>query len=488
MSRVANTPEEIKRLVPLKMQGQNRWVVWVREGDKRPVLYQPSEQRLIQAFPNDPYTWDSFEEAVKALLYNPVFAKAYEERRAGIGYINSQATPLVTITVYGALQSGPKVAPWALPYFDVLDAYAEEGLVPGSVVFLWEGPQEPFSKAGVSVAQPPFILLTLRKVAGTPVRVGTAKTRYQKFLEMVAQAAERLASKVEERFAQYGPSIAQALGKLVEYGLRWRKERRAIATCPVCRSPKPTLSIAIEDKLYLSCAKGCTPQDVVAALGLTWDEGSFSAKPLKEDAGLAPIGDDEAYTFVDEAYMALFAATDVPPLLREYGLSYETATALLLGLQGDNLVIPLLLDEGGGRLLYSYTVLSPQGEVVKEVPEEGGFWASPGYKEASVLVVVGEPMLALALWNILSRDPRRSWGVLYASDPRVLVSLVRKGKAEEVYLWTADRIRQVGEWREALRALPVRVKLCPVVSPPFGQRVEAVKAVQEAIAQAEPLV
>lgn len=491
MMRETATPESVKRMLPPKLLGQNRWTVWVKNTSGKPSLYQPSEQQVIAATPGDPYTWDSIDEAIRALLYNPHFATRFAEGGAGIAYVNSHATPLATITLYGAVLKDRKVAPWALRYLDLLDAYAEEGMVPGSLVFLWEGPLEPVSKAGVSVAQPAVVALTLRKIPGSPSRVGTAKTRYARFLEMVDEAAQRFAERLSGRFAEYGPEVAQAMAALVQYGLRPRGERRWYARCPSCQAPKPTLSVALEERLYLSCSKGCTPQEVVAALGVPWNEAHFSPKPLREEA-LPPVLEDRALEErVERAYLLYFSAPENHPLLLRYGISHDVGLEYGLGLEGaegGHLLVPSYLRYGEpGKHLLGLRVYDAAGDLVEQLPPEGAPWVSPGYEEAEAFVVTDHVLTALALANILSKDPRRRWGVVAAPEGVLLpTAFLRKGKTKAVYLWPYGGVRFLQGWREALASFPYEVYLVPAGEVPFGgNRAEVAQAVQGLLKEAE---
>ena len=483
------TLEMAKKNVPLKMQAQNRWVVWVRTDKGKVSLYQPSEHMLLPASPSEPYSWDAFDEAVKALLYNPSF-HTYQD--AGVAYINSHAEPVATITLYGALREGKKLSAWALRYFDVLNAYAEEGMHPGSVVFLWEGPLEPFSLAGVSVQQPPFIALTLRKIPGSPPRVGTAPTRYKRFVEMVREAADRYADKMAERMGEFGPVASKVFSALVRYGLRPRGTRRWLSRCPVCETPKSTLSVALEDRIYFSCTKGCLPQDIVARLGVEWDEEHFSAKPLKEEAGavLPPLEGEGYAERVEEAYLQLFNSPENHPLLVRYGVSHEVALECLIGVEGapPRLLVPtysFLASEE--RTLHGYRILDQEGTTVEAQPSPSLPWFSPSFEEAEALFVAPDLLKALGVWSTLSRDPKRRWGVLFVPEEGTLpVGHLRRGRAGTVYLWTGSNVRLLGEWLEPLRTLPVQVFAVPVVELPFGApRPEMARALQSLIHSAE---
>lgn len=484
-------PETVKRLLPPKLLGQNRWTVWVKNTSGKPSLYQPSEQQVISASPGDPYTWDSVDEAIRALLYNPHFAARFSEGAAGIAFVNSRATPLCTITLYGAVLKDRKVAPWALRYLDLLDAYAEEGLVPGSLVFLWEGPLEPLSKAGVAVAQPPVVAFTLRKIPGSPSRVGTAKTRYARFLEMVEEAAQRFADRLSERFAEYGPEVAQVMAALVQYGLRPRGERRWYARCPSCNNPKPTLSVALEDRLYLSCSRGCSPQEVVAALGVPWSEEHFSAKPLREEALPSVLEDPSLEDRVEKAYLVYFSAPENHPLLLRYGISHDVGLEYGLGLEGvagNHLLVPSYLRYGEpGKHLLGLRVYDEAGHLLEEVPEGGAPWVAPGYEEAEAFVVADHLLVAMALANILSKDPRRKWGVAAAPEGVALpTAFLRRGRTKAVYLWPAGNVRILQGWREALASFPYEVRLVPAGEVRFGaSRAEVAQAVQALIRDAE---
>lgn len=493
MMNTMNELEALKRNVPLKLQGQNRWTVWMKGNSGRISIYQPSEMELLGALPTDPYTWDSLDEALRALLYNPAFSSAYREGNAGVAYINSKTTPLGIITLYGAIQSQKRVAPWALSYLDTLDAYAEEGVVPGSLAFLWEGPLEPFSRSGVTVAQPPFIALTLKRIPGTPIRVGTAKTRYARFLELVEEASKRYADKMAERYASYGPVIAEALGKLAAYGLRPRAERRWIATCPACKYPKPSLSVALEDRLYFSCSRGCTPREIVAALGLEWDTTYFAEKPLPaidEEAQLSSLDPGEearAYARVEDAYLNFFNSPENHPLLLAYGIPQEAALEFKVGAEGEgDLLIPSFL-WGDGEKLLGFRVFSSKGEIRESYPSPDLPWVSPGYREAEAFLVTAEPLTALALDVLLSKDPQRKWAVLYTPEEAPLpTSLFRRGKTREVYLWNPGRLGVLQRWRESLKSLPYRVYLMPASTLPFGKgRAEVLASLRSLLSEAE---
>lgn len=486
--------ETLKKMLPLKLLGQNRWTVWVRHPSSGKInLYQPSEQQVVGAMVSDPYTWDAAEEALRALLHNPAFSAPFAEGQAGIAYVNSQATPLATIALYGAVQGDRKVAPWALRYLDLLDAYAEEGTVPGSLVFLWEGPLEPFAKAGISVQQPPFVALTLKKIPGSPPRVGTAKTRYAKFLELAEEVSQRYAQKIESRFAEYGETVAKVLSGLVSYGLRPRGEKRWLSRCPYCRFPKPTLTLALEDKLYLSCAKGCTPQDIVAALRVDWDEARFSAKPLKEELEFQPITDPQVLQRLEEAYLFYFNAPANHPLLVRYGISQEMGLDFGVGLEGEEgerLVVPTYLKHGNFEEgVLGFRTFSPHGEELEAFPDASLPWVSPGYREAEAFFLTDDLFRAMGVANILSRDPKRRWGVLFVPpEAPVPTPFLRKSPAREVYLWPFQ-LRRVQEWRGALTSLPYTLHLVPPGDLPFGaNRGEVVQALQALIREAEPLL
>lgn len=488
--------DTLKKYLPQKLAGQSRWTVWTRSPSGKPSLYQPSEHQVIPAYPTDPYTWDSADEALRALLYNPTFSEAFLRGEAGLAYINSKTLPVATINLYGAVLGDRRVAPWALAYLDVLDAYAEEGFTPGSLLFLWEGPLEPFSKANVAVNQPPFIPLTLRKVPGSPPRVGTAKTRYERFLKMVEEVSGRYAEKISTRFAPYGPEVAAVMGKLVDYGLRARKENRWISRCPACGSLRPTLSVALEDRLYLSCSQGCLPQDVVAALGVPWSEERFSPKPLKEEVQPIPLEDPKVSERVEAAYLALFNAPGNHPLLQEYGISQEAALDMGLGLEevegeeGGRLLVPTYLRFGvPGKDLLGFRLLGREGRLLEAFPTDEIPWVSPGYEGAEAFLVVEEPLRAMALWALLSKDPQKRWATMYVPSGFPLsTTFFRRGKVREVYLWP-DQVRTLQGWQEALRNMPYRLYLVPIESFNFSQpRAQLVSALRSLLGRSEPII
>lgn len=429
--------------LPQKLTRENRWVLWrlasaSQNGFRRPPieLYQAKtpDQAADVA---DPYTWASFDRAHDAVQRG---------LGRGLAYINSRYAPIVTITFYNALLEGGKVAFWALRHFDTLNTYAEEGIVPGSLVLIYEGGSEqPLTWGNIAVRRNPFVALTGKHLPGSPTRVGTSPTRLAAFINESRRDYEKL---IKQRG---GSPKSHLLGKNLERllssieGVRKVGPNHWMAVSPVGTKTETTLSIRLRDgRILLYDYSGASVEEIIKALGIGY--GDLLAEKYPPDlplgSGLPALVRPLEGGMLERVRRSMDRLRSMGKLPRAFegrGFTYTDAVDAGLGagnnkdgvvvhcdLEGRPLSAQLLRGEAreGVGSLYSITpghALTP--------------WLGPGLKQATSGIVVVQGVLnAVLVWSLVRQD---GLGVIGLPDLHhdLAMDLLKRLSLQNVYLY-----------------------------------------------------
>lgn len=422
--------------LPPKIVRENRWTLW-KLGKQMTRKGRPVIELMQGAFPErpasveDPYTWTSFNQAHAALQQgNGTFR--------GLAYINSRFTPIVTITFYNAIVGG-RIAPWAMRYFDMLNAYAEEGIVPGSLMMLYEGRTEkPLTWGNVSVRSNPFIAFTGKRLPGAPSRVGTSPTRLESFMAESRRDFERLIQRRgnDPKAHLMGKNLERLLSSLK--GVRKLGPGHWVALSPVGGSIEPNLTIRLDgERILLFDHSGTPTQEVIKALGLGYADLYVDETPpelhLNASEALVRPLEGELLLRVQRSQQNLRQLGRLPQAFENCGFTYQEALEAGLGAASPEEGVVVYSDLEGRPL--SAQLFRPDGQVYSLTP---GFpatvWLGPGLSQAQEGVLVVEGLLdAVLVWSLVRQD---GLGVIGLPDLRcnIPAHLPKRLALQPVYL------------------------------------------------------
>lgn len=455
--------------LPPKIVRENRWTLW-KLGKQLTHRGRPAIELMQGAFPErpasveDPYSWTSFPQAHAALKQgNGTFR--------GLAYVNSRFTPILTITFYNALTGG-KVAPWAMRYFDILNSYAEEGIVPGSLMMLYEGRMEkPLTWGNVSIRSNPFIAFTGKHLPGSPPRVGTSPTRLEGFMAESRRDFERLIQRRgnNPKAHMMGKNLERLLGSLK--GVRKLGPGHWVALSPVGGATEPNLTIRLDgERILLFDHSGTPTQAVIEALGLGYADLYIDEMPPElhlgtSEALVRPL-EGELLSRVQHSQQKLRELGRLPRAFEGRGFTYQDALEAGLGAASPEEGVVVYSDLEGRAL--SAQLFRPGGQVYSLTP---GFpataWLGPGLSRAQGGVLVVEGVLdAVLIWSLVRQD---GLGVIGLPDARCNIPshLPRRLPLQPVYLHARTpegRESNLERWGAPFRAEGFPVTLLPELS------------------------
>lgn len=394
--------------LPQKLTRENRWTLW-RLAKQLTPKGRPTIDLFQAAAPEqaanveDPYSWSSFSQAHEAVLRG---------KGQGLAYINSRYTPIVTITFYNALIAG-KLAPWTMRYFDILNAYAEEGIMPNSLVMLYEGGGEkPLTWGNIAIRRNPFVVLTGKHLPGSPARVGTSPTRLEAFISDCRRDFERLIKRRggDPQAHMAGKNLERLLASLE--GVRKTGPNRWVACLPGKGSTEASLSIRLENgRILLYDHAGADVKTIIARLGIGYGGLAADDTPPELPGRSAPVLvrplEGAMLERVSKAQHRLRSMGRLPKSFESLGFSYRDAVEAGLGasnnddgvivysdLEGRPLSAQLQRGVGSDNGVYSMT----PGHAVTS-------WLGPGLAQAqSGIVVVQGVLNAVLVWSLVRQD------------------------------------------------------------------------------------
>lgn len=461
--------------LPQKLTRENRWALW-RPGAKRGAKGRPVLELVQAANPavaasvEDPYSWASFERACQALA---------QAQASGLAYVNSRYNPVVAITFYNALKDG-KVAPWAMRYLDVLGAYAEEGVVPGSLLLLYEGGSEqPLTWGNVAVRRSPFIALTGRHLPGSPSRVGTSPTRLQAFIDASRRDFERMIERRggDPKAHMAGKGLERLLSSLK--GVRKTGPGRWMALSPVREESEPSLSIRLANgRILLYDFGGASTEEVIRALGIGYgdlftDETPPDLPPSHpRSASLVRPLEGEMLQRVRQAWARLRELGRLPKAFENRGFGLEAALEGGLGALNEHDGVIVYMDAEGRPLnavVRRGAVKEGENRFYTLTPGHGSpVWVGPGLLQARAGVVVMEGATnALLVWSLVRQEGLGVIGVPGVENGPAR-ELVARLPLQPIYLYADphDRRAQVLErWAAPFREQGFPVRLLEPLDP-----------------------